>query len=440
MNKARLLEIAQKQRASHPMFALTPKVPLDQRTSHLEQCNARECDIETVEVFFDDPSGDGVVWTRYSMGERPKRSFFNKAGCWAFYLCKEYGLWHECGEDDCCFNNDDSRRLIYVQERGEYICPISTLSMGHAYIASFTPGAGEAHNVDNFGRVVNQQEAVSEPAYSPAPKRLNAHVPSDDYIMDESLITRYPQYMSTSTWYKQLTLDHMNTRSSVLYQRLYLQARMVIFQYLCSSKRVVYETNQARNVAAKIQQKSKGMIRAAQRDKRPVVYLDHELMKYQYTVADGSPFFRYAVHMADHVTRDRIIRYYALRAIELWKNVVFLTEIDISTLPPRESFIAALFIMKNGLKIKPEENVIIAPDRFLSVFLPGLKLLNYFTPRILEGKITTAVHTMISAITINIFDGKHTYRDFIVPTVPMQRILEERQTSVEVLYNEYVSV
>lgn len=281
--------------------------------------------------------------------------------------------------------------------------------------ATGAEGAGGAYGFPRSRRMTTLQSLFN-----------NRAKPIDDALFEE----HQHIMMSTSTTYRNLRFTDVSHSELVGWKTLYTRARFIVFAILCSRQRLRYEKLRWTTVNGKILQESKEMTRNARAEGKLIVLTDHLIMKYRYRVTELSPFYELAIPVIfNERNRERICRYYALCAVELWISATFRTGQTWPNgfIPPREGTIAALYLMRAGITFKRDHcktSVIVRSDRFLAHFLPESNIMRLFSEfNLCEAKVTRSVHQMRSAINNGLYQKRCTVSDVSLPVIEFARII-----------------
>jgi hypothetical protein len=248
----------------------------------------------------------------------------------------------------------------------------------------------------------------------------------DDRLFEEHQHTM----MSTSTTYRNLRFADVSHNELAGWKTLYTRARFIVFAILCSKTRLRYEKQRWTTVNGKIIQESKEMTRNARSEGKLIVFTDHLIMKHRCRVTELSPIYELAIPaIFNERNRERICRYYALCAVELWISATFRTGAQWPNgfIPPREGTIAALYLMRTGIRFKRDHCntcVVVRRDRFLVHFLPESNIMRQFSEfNLCEAKVTRSGHQMLSAINNGLYDKRCTANDIRLPDIEFAKIV-----------------
>ena len=248
----------------------------------------------------------------------------------------------------------------------------------------------------------------------------------DDKLFEEHQHTT----MSTSTTYRNLRFVDVSHNELPGWKTLYTRARFIVFAILCSKTRLRYEKQRWATVNGKIIQESKEMTRNARSEGKLIVFTDHLIMKHRCRVTELSPIYELAIPaIFNERNRERICRYYALCAVDLWISATFRTgeKWPNGFIPPREGTIAALYLMRTGIVFRRDHCstcTIVRRDRFLVHFLPESNIMRQFSEfNLCEAKVTHSGHQMLSAINNGLYNQRCIANDIRLPDIEFAKVI-----------------
>lgn len=459
-----------------------PHVSDVERARHRLVCSGERCQIEHIDVFVNKAH---CVWTPFLEPDGvDERRFIatsqNTHSAWlGIYRCVEFDVWHACNAAEECFYVRTSS-LVLNTDSSAYLCPVSGRDYEPCMVTEFTPGVEGSGQTDTSGRMLYTPTASSYeythvdrrgagadaesaiefgvsgeidaqilvdklPSSGARLKRIRSAVSDNRIIITDALLIEHPQMLGASAWYSSLRFEDVSNSERRGWQNLYTQARFVIFAFLFSAARFQYERTKWNTVDGKIAQRSKEMTRAALNAGGLSFFTEHTVMKHKYRKTDLTAFYELVPPCVQNErARNRLNRYYALCAVDLWVSVTFRTnqrEWPRGYVPTREGFIAALFLMRAGVvhkKQNAEPEEVVAKDPFLRFFLPNPNMIMYINAvSLVEDKITNSIHRMKTAIEEALSDGRCTAAALRLPSIPFKTLIDADETrSVERLFDD----